>query len=192
MTSTLKKIGVLLCLSLKIMVFGQIKISDGIFEKQAYFKLSADSLASFSYYEIRDSAALRELAGKKHHPDNFPLIVVKRAVFNPFSDLIQRYEIQVDSLYALDKQNQALDRIQQLKMFEMNKLDILKDNRIENYKHLSEELSRTNESLNKQLNEALDIKTASNKPSIRKQIWAGILGGTAGFSLATIFFVLAR
>ena len=165
---------------------GQIRIAEGVYEKNAYFRVSSDSTAFFSYYEVRDTQAFRELAAKKHKAANFPLIFVKKAIFNPFTDLVQQYETQLYSLYALDKHNQALDGIQRRKIDELIKIDSLKEERIKNFRSLAEDYRRANDTLSNRLKETLDIKMGTDNGSIRKKILTAMLGGAVGFSLASL------
>lgn len=159
------------------------KLPEGVIQREAKFKMSVDSTASFTYYEVRDTLGLRNFA-KKAKQGSFPLIVLKKPVFDPFFDLVLNLESELDACHLLQRHYMALDTVHQQKIAQLNALDSIQNKRIDNFRNLSEDLRKSNIELSKQVTMALETaKTCENK-KVKGKIWFAILGGAVGFSVA--------
>jgi catalase len=168
---------------------GQIKI-DGIFEKKANLLLNKETI-DFSYIEVRDTQAFRQLTQRLNNPSNYPLSIVKKPVFDPLIQLVQEQDAQLDHYQQVERHYITLDSINQQKIMQLIKLDSIQNKRVENFRQLSEELQTTNSQLSKKINEAVDLTEKANQGRLRKQVWTGFLGGAVGFSVATLVALFA-
>ena len=167
------------------------EVVEGVFDKKANLLLNTDTIY-FSYLEVRDSFAFRRLTKIIKKPDNFPLSIVKKGVFDKYIALVQKYDGQVDQYEQLVKHYATLDTINQMKIKELVRLDSIQNKRVENFKNLSEELKSSNKEVNDQLKDALDIAKGINRGRVRRQLWTATIGGAVGFSVATLIALLTR
>ena len=168
---------------------GQIKI-EGVFDKKANLLLNKEAI-TFSYIEVRDTQAFRQLMQRLNNPSNYPLSIVKKPVFDPVIQLIQDQDAQLDHYQQIERHYITLDSINQQKIMQLVKLDSIQNKRVENFKHLSEELQMTNRQLSQKINESVEIAEKLNKGRVRKHVWTGLLGGAVGFSVATLVALFA-
>lgn len=157
------------------------KKQDGVFERKTQFRMSGDSVVSFYFYEVRDSAALRNLKIRSEH---FPISILKKPVLDPFFDLVQGYEAQLFEYHNMDKQQRFIDSVQVLKIQKLEQLVELQKERVDNYRQLTDDLRQNNSQLSAQVNSAVNIAEKQQKNRRLKMIWTGILGGAVGFSVA--------
>jgi ElaB/YqjD/DUF883 family membrane-anchored ribosome-binding protein len=179
-----------MCLCVGPSVFSQ-KIGEGIFQKQGKFKISNDSTATFEYLEIQDTGAFRRLTSRMR-PENFPISVVKKPVFDPFVDLIQQYESQLDEYIQLEKYYITLDSINGRKMEELNQLNNLQSKRVDNYKLMADDLRASQKEMSDQLTQSLKIAKDCNSAKVRKQVWTAVLGGAVGFTVGALITFIAK
>ena len=158
-----------------------------MFQRQVRFTLAHDSVVTFSTYEVRDSTAFRAL---KIHEKNFPVTIIKKPVVDPFFDLVLQYEAQLSEYQKLDKGFVSLDSVQREKTVQLQRLTEIQGMRVENYKKLTEDMDSANAKLSQQLNEALDLAKACNKSKVSKRLWAALVGGGVGFTLAGLIAFL--
>lgn len=163
-------------------VTGQ-QLEKGIYQRKVSLRLTPVRTDTLRYLEVKDSNALK-LTIELLEPSNYPLSIVKKPVMDPFFDLLQNYETQIDDCRQLENAFKTLDNIQQSKIRELVKLDSLQKERIKNYQYLVEEMRTTNINLSKQFNESVDIARKAYKAKVIKSVWAGVLGGAVGFSVA--------
>lgn len=177
----------LLTASLTLCLFGQTAsaqiLHEGVFQRQARMSFHPGQTDTIRYFEVRDSAALFWLVSKIR-PENYPLSIVKKPVIDPFFDLIQHYESQLNEYRALDKSNITLDSIQQLKIAQLEQLNQIQIKRVENYKQLSDDMSKANAQLSEQIKDALLIAKGCDQGKVRKRLWAAAVGAGIGFTLA--------
>lgn len=163
------------------------KLADGVFQRQVRFTLARDSVVTFSTYEVRDSAAFRAL---KIHETNFPVTIVKKPVVDPFFDLVLQYEAQLAEYQRLDKSYISLDSVQREKIVQLQRLTEIQNERVENYRKLADDMSSANAKISQQLNDALDLAKECNKGKVHKRLWAALVGGGVGFTLAGLIAFL--
>ena len=167
------------------------KISDGLYQKQGKFKISNDSTATFEYLEVQDTVAFKKLT-QRMRPENFPISVIKKPVFDPFVDLVQQYESQLDEYMQLEKHYITLDSINGRKIEELNQLNVIQSKRVDNYKQMADDLRINNRELSEQLTQSLKIAKECNSAKIRKQLWTGVLGGAIGFTVGALITFIAK
>lgn len=164
-------------------------LRDGVVQRQVRLLLKPGQHDTLHYFEVRDSAALLWVAHNLR-PENYPVSVVKKPVIDPFFDLIQHYEAQLDNYRILDRGNITLDSIQQLKIAQLERLNDIQNQRVANYKQLSDDMVAANTLLNGQLNQALDLAKGCNQGKVRKRLWSAAVGAGVGFTLAGLIAFL--
>lgn len=164
-------------------------LRDGVVQRQVRLLLKPGQHDTLRYFEVRDSAALLWV-GRNLRPENYPVSVVKKPVIDPFFDLVQHYESQLDNYRILDRGNITLDSIQQLKIDQLERLNDIQGLRVANYKQLSDDMIASNALLNDQLNHALDLAKDCNRGKVTKRLWAAAVGAGVGFTLAGLIAFL--
>jgi len=164
-------------------------LHDGVVQRQVRLMLKPGQHDTLRYFEIRDSSALLWIAHKLR-PENYPISVVKKPVIDPFFDLIQHYEAQLDNYRVLDRGNVTLDSIQQLKIAQLERLNDIQGQRVANYKQLSDDMAAANTLLNTQLNNALDLAKDCNRGKVTKRLWSAAVGAGIGFTVAGLIAFL--
>ena len=177
-------------LALTPSVFCQ-KLGEGIYQKQGDFKVSKDATITYDYIEVLDTSAFRKLTARMR-PENFPINIIKKPVFDPIVDLMVQYDSQLDEYVQLEKHYMTLDSINALKIAELVKLNDIQNKRVDNYKQMSEDLRVSNKDLNEQLTGALKIAKDCNNGKVRRQIWTGVLGGAVGFTVGALITLLVK
>lgn len=166
-----------------------VELEDGIVQRQVKLNLGGDKTDTLTYLEVRDSAALDTLADLLG-AENFPLSIIKKPVIDPFFDLILNYESQLDDYRQLEQHYKTLDGIQIEKINQVNQIIKLQNERVENYRLLSEDLRTTNKELSAQLDQALAVAKTCNNDKVKKQWRIAILGGAVGFSVASLIALI--
>lgn len=164
-------------------------IHDGVVHRQVRLFLKPPQHDTLHYFEVRDSSALLWVA-RNIRPENYPISVVKKPAIDPFFDLIQHYEAQLDNYRMLDRGNVTLDSIQQLKIVQLERLNDIQNQRVANYKQLSDDMAVANSLLNRQLNDALDLAKDCNRGKVTKRLWSAAIGAGVGFTLAGLIAFL--
>ena len=180
----------LLCVPLLLSQAATAQIlHDGVVQRQVRLLLKPRQHDTLRYFEVRDSTALLWVA-RNLRPENYPVSVVKKPVIDPFFDLIQHYESQLDNYRILDRGNITLDSIQQLKIAQLERLNDIQVQRVANYKQLSDDMIASNALLNDQLNHALALAKDCNRGKVTKRLWAAAVGAGVGFTLAGLIAFL--
>lgn len=186
-------------LSIFIFVFFIIKTDNlhaqgdklsGIYERQLKVNINKDSV-SISYLNVPDSISLAKVI-QKLKPENYPLSILKKPVFDPFVDLTQNYESKIDEYEQLIKHYGTLDSIHMQKEERWKQLEALQNMRIEQCKTLNNDLLAINKEMSQQVTDMTKVAKEANKGKFWSSSWSAVLGGTAGFALGILIGVIVK
>jgi hypothetical protein len=162
----------------------------GIYERQLKVSINKDSV-SIAYLNVPDSIALARVI-QKLKPENYPLSVIKKPVFDPFVDLTQNYESRLDEYEQLVRHYTVLDSIHQQKEERWKQLELLQTMRIDQCKTLNNDLLAINREMSQQVTDMTKVAKEANKGKFWNSGWSAVLGGTAGFALGILIGALVK
>ncbi|MDZ4700166.1 MAG: hypothetical protein SH809_10710 [Rhodothermales bacterium] len=137
------------------------------------------------YLAVPDSASLGDLQ-RRLPPANYPLVVVKQAVFASGIAIVRDLEEQ-KSLYALrDLEWQRVDSIQVVKLAKLEEIIGLQEMRVDAHASANAQLIEQIDYLNEQLDRSVELTEKSLRGRQVRNLYIGILGGAVGFSLASL------
>ncbi len=137
------------------------------------------------YLAVPDSASLGELQ-RRLPPANYPLVVVKQAVFASGVAIVRDLEEQ-KTLYALrDLEWQRVDSIQVVKLAKLEEIIGLQEMRVDAHADANAQLIQQIDYLNEQLDRSVELTEKSLRGRQARNLYIGILGGAVGFSVASL------
>jgi hypothetical protein len=164
--------------------------TSGIYERQLKVHINKDSV-SIAYLNVPDSFSLAKVI-QKLKPENYPLSIIKKPVFDPFVDLTQQYESRIDEYEQLTRHYTVLDSIHMQKEERWKQLEVLQTMRIDQCKTLNNDLVAINREMSQQVMDLTKVAKDANKGKFWSSSWSAVLGGTAGFAIGILIGALVK
>ncbi len=154
------------------------------------FTTSDNQRVSFQYISVPDHQSLEDLAATLTNDGNYPLVVLKRDVFEPGVEIVKTLDLQILNYQLRDQYWQELDSIRVEKFQRMEEIAKLQEQRVAVFDSANVQLREQIQQLNEQLDASVDLTRKTMRARQVKNLWIGALGGVFGFSVGVIISAL--
>lgn len=141
------------------------------------------------YIAVPDSAGLGFLSRRLSLSD-YPLVVLKTAVFGAGIQIVRDLEAQKELYAARDREWVRVDSIQAVKLAKLEEIISLQEMRVEAHASANRELLEQIGYLNEQLTLSTELTEKSLRGRQIRNLYIGLLGGAVGFSLASLIALI--